>query len=397
VKKNETNTLLDRKLQSRCEIEDFISTMRTTPAKKILYVENSSRLGGANFSLIRLAENLDEEKYKAGIICPTFGEMCQLCRNKKIPFAIAPRAIPSKLWPFPFRQSIKRLRRLAEQSQAGIIHANAVSAYSVAGVVAGEMGIPAVMHIRSAAPTSQYRWMFGHSPLPDAVIGVSRAVVASLWPETLKDKLHIIHNGISVEEFRQARGDIIRQKLLSDRNTELIGTIAFMRPEKGLENIIKIAGLARGAGYNCHFAIAGYGPEKEHLEQMTQSLGLSDRISFPGSVENIAEFLKALDIFVLPSLTDALPGSLLEAGAASLASVASDVGGVPEIIQDGKTGFLVPVGDVELMWQKVRFLLDNINLRESMGQAAQHRIEKHFSIAAYVNQVSSLYDWLIKG
>jgi glycosyltransferase involved in cell wall biosynthesis len=131
------------------------------------------------------------------------------------------------------------------------------------------------------------------------------------------------------------------------------------------------------------------------LEQRVAELGLLGSVEFLGWVDNISSLLPRWDVFVLPSLEEGFPIAALDAMAAGLPVVASAVGGVPELIEDGKTGWLVPPRDVEALASRLRLLLKNPEQKLGMGAAGQARVRDHFSPTQMIESFARLYDELV--
>lgn len=367
--------------------------------RQILLIHNGDQwLAGSERSLLLLVDGLGEQGFGCSVLCNNriLIEACQqrgvtarLYRNNLL---FLPVDKP-RLNPIPFLRTVSAIRQFAKEQNIQLIHSNNVLPSQAAFVAARSLRIPIVAHVRGDRyyRASRYgsfiRWC-------DSVICVSRQVSRNYWPEKLGERLRVIYNGIAPEAFENACGAEFREKLVSGE-TQLVGTAAFLRPEKAVQNVVELAGLAAEAGADCHFVIAGDGPEKTGLLEMVKARGLSDMVTFLGYVENIPGFLKALDVFVLTSGADAFPGALLQAGAAGLPSVATVVGGVPEIVEDGVTGYLAPSGDMQTMWKKLQSLLGDRQLQRNMGDAARTRIKDRFSIRSYVDQIVDVYEGLL--
>ena len=127
------------------------------------------------------------------------------------------------------------------------------------------------------------------------------------------------------------------------------------------------------------------------IENHVQKLGLSEKVQFLGYQNNILEILRSMDIFILPSLWEGMPNAILEAMAAGLPVVATNVGGTPEVVVDGETGFLVPPRDPEALANAIKLLIDDPELRKKFGQAGRERVERHFTIQETVRKTEELY------
>jgi glycosyltransferase involved in cell wall biosynthesis len=143
-----------------------------------------------------------------------------------------------------------------------------------------------------------------------------------------------------------------------------------------------------------HLQIAGAGPERPALDEDIRALGLNDAVRFLGWQADLAPWLAGWDIFVQPSLEEGLPIAAMEAMAAGLPVVATAVGGTPELVEDGKTGWLVPPGDPAALVQRIRALLLNPEQARVIGAAGRARVREKFSTDRMVTELSAIYDEL---
>lgn len=211
--------------------------------------------------------------------------------------------------------------------------------------------------------------------------------------------MSVIHNGIDLEMFEKdlfhftsQEKQKIRNQLFKAKNGEtIILTIAALHPRKGLKYLIKAYKEIYEQKNDTRLIIIGEGPEKNELKKLAKKLKIADHIEFLGHQENISRILKTCDIFVLPSIKEAFGLVLLEAMAAQLPIVATNVGGIPEIIEDRKTGFLVPPQDSRALAQALLMLINNKALREKIAFLGLHRA-KLFDIHGMVEKTKKVYD-----
>jgi glycosyltransferase involved in cell wall biosynthesis len=206
-------------------------------------------------------------------------------------------------------------------------------------------------------------------------------------------RIRVIHNGIDPAPFEQA--GIYRRRAVSGEAPLVVGTVARMAPQKGLQYLVYAAASLAGRYPRMRFVIAGDGPEQPALQELTRRMGLGGRISFPGFIRNIPAMLSQIDIFVLPSLAEGLAITLLEALAAGCAVVASRVGGVPEVIEHGTTGLLVPPASSGALAGAVAALAENPFLRRNVSLAGRKRVLEQFTIDKMLMQTGSVYESLI--
>jgi glycosyltransferase involved in cell wall biosynthesis len=133
------------------------------------------------------------------------------------------------------------------------------------------------------------------------------------------------------------------------------------------------------------------------LEKEASDIGMADRVKFLGFRDDVPSLLQAMDVFVLPSLSEGLPLSVLEALSLKKPVVASDVGGIPEIIENGVTGYLVPPENPEALAEKITLLLQNPERAAVIGQAGRRRVEEDFSLPRMIREHQSLYEEICAG
>jgi glycosyltransferase involved in cell wall biosynthesis len=143
--------------------------------------------------------------------------------------------------------------------------------------------------------------------------------------------------------------------------------------------------------------IAGDGPERAMLEALIQDLGLRDAVELVGELDDIPSLLAESDCFVLSSTSEGMPISILEAMAAGLPVVASDVGGVHELVTEGKTGYLVPPGDATALAAALQQVLRNPGLRAELGACARSTVESEFTVSRVQREHATLYRELAAG
>lgn len=171
----------------------------------------------------------------------------------------------------------------------------------------------------------------------------------------------------------------------------VITTVGRLSPEKGHCCLLEAVRGILDEYPDVRLMIVGDGPLHGRLEQQAKSLGISAAVTFAGYQGDIAGFLGASDVFVLPSLREGTPNALLEAMALAKPVVVSRVGGVPEIVQDGETGFLVPPQDPDSVAQAVLALMRDPNRAAAMGQRARQVIEQGFNVQRLAGQIVDLY------
>jgi glycosyltransferase involved in cell wall biosynthesis len=140
-----------------------------------------------------------------------------------------------------------------------------------------------------------------------------------------------------------------------------------------------------------HMALAGEGEQRQHLENLTSELGISEKVTFLGVRNDLADVLSAADSVLMPSLTEGFPRVAIEAMASSKPVIATRVGGTPEAIVDDQTGILVPARDIDAMASAITRLVTDPDLQSRLGSSARQRTEQHYSAASYVARLDQMY------
>jgi glycosyltransferase involved in cell wall biosynthesis len=208
-----------------------------------------------------------------------------------------------------------------------------------------------------------------------ALIAVSQAAFDAL-PSSLKRRAQVVVHGVDLHRSGEmiGRRHEIRQKVRAElgvRRDELLAiTVAHLRPEKGYDVLLETAHLVVDRGLPVRFAAAGQGPLLPEMSERHRALGLGDRFQFLGHRQDALELLTAADIVVLTSHHEGLPVVLMEASSVGAAMVATSVGGVGQVIQDGVSGLTVPPGRPDALADAIERLCSDPDLRQRLGRRA---------------------------
>ncbi|MBI1831530.1 MAG: glycosyltransferase [Planctomycetes bacterium] len=233
----------------------------------------------------------------------------------------------------------------------------------------------------------------------DAVVCVSKAQADKVRAAGVAEaNITVIQNAIGDEAFVEpAPAD--RAEMMSwfaSPPRLLVGAAGRFSPEKGFSLFIDAAAQVVKARPEAGFVLFGDGTLRDELEQAISAKSLQGQLVLPGFRTDLPRFLPHLDIHVMTSLTEGLPVVLLEAGAAGVPSVATAVGGIPEVIDDGVTGHLVPSGDADALAQRLIALLDDHPRRLAMGRAARDRVRRDFSFSGMAGHYHALFQELVR-
>ena len=197
-----------------------------------------------------------------------------------------------------------------------------------------------------------------------------------------RDFIHVIYNGVEIPDNVNAID--IHKQFNMQKAEKVIFSAGRLNHQKGFDLLIEVARLAKNQNLKWRIIIAGEGKIKNKLVALAQQKGVNDAVHFIGFSNNIASLLKASDVFVLPSRYEGMPNALLEAMAMGKAN------GAPELVEDGKTGFLVDSDNPEHIFQKLKVILSNEALRLSMEKEALSRVKENFTINKMTDNLEQL-------
>jgi glycosyltransferase involved in cell wall biosynthesis len=218
----------------------------------------------------------------------------------------------------------------------------------------------------------------------DVVVAASRAV--ALQVPALKPI--VVYAGLELSKECHPEDQ-------ASRTTIDIGAACRLVPLKGLVDLIRAVAVLQREFPALRLEIAGTGPQQEDLEREVSRLGLIGKVRFLGWQRDPRPTFRDWDIFAMPSLDEGLPVAALEAMAEGLPVVATSVGGLPELIEDSVTGYLVPSSDVMALTRRLRLLILDPERRRAMGAAGRERVRNHFSADRMVAEITAIYDSLI--
>ena len=234
------------------------------------------------------------------------------------------------------------------------------------------------------------------------VVAVSKTIEDDLVATQRIDRSQIVTivNGVDTKRFFKMSKHIelkIKKDLGVNNRNQVVGMIAQLSYWKGIIYFLKAVPLILKKYAKVVFLIVGDGPEREKLEATVNALGISERVIFAGFRRDVPEVISIMNISVLSSLREGLPNALLESMAMYKPVVATNVGGVAEIVLNDKTGFLVPSGDSSALAGAILKLLNDTTMALRFGEAGRRHIEKNFSLERMIVKYEELYSQIISG
>jgi glycosyltransferase involved in cell wall biosynthesis len=372
---------------------------------KILYLITKSNLGGAQRYVYDLATRLPKESFDVRVACGGNGSLTERLQAEGIPTLIIPNLIRN-VNVFQDILVFSHILRLLQKERPDIIHLNS-SKIGGLGALAGRLvGVKKIIFTAHG-----WAWHESRSPFSRAVIKTLHWITVLLCHDVItvaekervemakmpwtKNKLVTIHNGIGAIDFLEkatARDFLITKNpaLAVHKNSLWIGAIGELHTNKGYEYLLR-AFTEVNHQPATPLVILGDGEEKHALEHMIAEHKLADRVFLLGQIPDASKYLKAFDVFSLTSVKEGLPYVLLEAGLAGLPIVATDVGGISEIIEDRKTGLLVKTRDVATVADSLSLLLGNAHLRQSLGTSLHASVTQNFPVEKMLENTIAVY------
>lgn len=383
--------------------------------KKILFVITKSNWGGAQRYVYDLAANLPKNQFDVSVATGGQGPMIEALQSNGI------RTIS-----IPFLQrdidllkeilSLWALFKIFKKEHPDIIHLNSTKIGGL-GALAAFAAKVWTKNYKQKTIFTAHGWGFNEDRfyivkiiiflahwitvlLCDKIICVSYSVFhqGMYFPFTAP-RLRFINLGIKEPEFmnrREARRALstFNKTPLESAGFPAIGCIAELTKNKGIAYLIDAANhlKTRFADINFQLLIMGDGEDRKILEEKITQYGLEDKVHLLGFLPHASTYLKAFDIFVLPSITEAGAYALHEAGLAGLPVVATKVGGIPYIIEDGKHGFLVPKKNPDALASALKKLLESPELQKQMGKKNQANILQKFSFEKMLAETIDVYN-----
>ncbi|MBN1405137.1 MAG: GT4 family glycosyltransferase PelF [Candidatus Omnitrophica bacterium] len=304
-------------------------------------------------------------------------------------------------WSLPFK-----LAKLFKQQGIDIVHAHDQSPWLYAGIAAKFAGVPVVYTEHTTPDITIYqnvnRWKRVEkalSMITKQITAVADSVARYMIDEAgiSAKKVKVIYNGIDAKIYDKKADIAAKRKELGIKETDLIvGNVASLLPKKDPKTLLEAFKLVIQQVPNAKLVMAGDGLLKEQLMAMKDNLGLNGSVKFLGNRRDIPELLQVFDVFALSSVKEGLPIAILEAMASGLAVVATDVDGNAEVVQHGKTGFIVPARNpVALAEDIVKLLLDKDEAKK-MGFLAQERVKNYFTFEKMIAEYENVYNAVLR-
>jgi glycosyltransferase involved in cell wall biosynthesis len=355
----------------------------------VLHVNTEQGFRGGEIQNLYLAAGLVDRGHRPILACQPGSELSSRAADRGLDVREGPMAgefdLAAAAW----------LRRLMRQERPHVVHYHSSHAVTLGTLARWSRGRPpAVVTRRTSSPTKRnplFRLKFGFRI--DAVIAVSGSIRDDLAAAGLPEaKLAVVHSGIDLGRYERIDGvGEFRREIQVAPDDLLIGCIGALTPQKGHRLLLRALARLAPEFPNLHAAIVGGGDLMGDLLAEARGLGIGDRAHLTGFRDDVPRVIPDFDLAVLPSVGgEGSPAAIKEAMACGIPIVASRTGGVPEILQDGIQGLLVPPGDEAALAAALRRLLQDPDLRSRLGAAGRERV-REFSMERMIEKTEAVY------
>jgi glycosyltransferase involved in cell wall biosynthesis len=359
---------------------------RDTPAMNIMEIISGRRLNGAILHCFLLSRELARRGHAVTLVCLPDSWIGRRAAEEGID------VVPSDLHRWPPNE-LRRVAGIVRQKQIGVIHTHTSRSNFFGVLLRWLAGVPSVATAHSRH--LQLHWMFN-----DRVIAVSEASRRyQRWHNFVQSRrIETVHNFIDTSRLTRISAEArhkVRAWMGVEETDLLLGTVGSLIRRKGLIHLVRAMPGILAAAPRARLAVVGSDTQGDYAIEAraaAKKLGVGSRIHWTGNRSDVPEILTALDLYVLPSLEESFPLSILEAMSAGLPVVATKVGGVPECVVDGQTGILVPPARSDRLAEAIVSLLDDPQRRHALGEAGRRRVLEHFSPQSQVAAIEAVFE-----
>lgn len=374
-----------------------------TSRKRILIVSKST--GGLATYMRWLARGLDSNRFELTFICLSEGgrelanELSQLPGVQTVSWEME----RFKINLLSDAQVILKVRHFIREHGFDLIHAHAAKAGFIARVGAIGSGIPVIYSPHGFAfaknRPAMLNWLYATIERFAARFLTTRIITVSDYERAVAGKYRIgpsdllvtVHSGIDLKEVDVPGSGALRAELKIPRDVPLIGTVGRVNPQKAPLDFVRLAGLMQKSVPNAHFVWIGDGDLMKDAMELGRQIGLNGSIHWTGARSDVHAVLREFDCFVLTSHWEAFPLALLEAMAAGLPVVATNLPGVAESVEQNISGYLHPVGDLGAMRDSIQRIVSDKELAKQVGAKGRLRIEESFTRQKMIAGIEQVY------
>jgi glycosyltransferase involved in cell wall biosynthesis len=378
---------------------------------KVLHIITRLDPGGSSTNTIETTARLDPERYEthllAGRTHDPGGTIEQAMQFRGVRYVFEP-SLQREIHPVKDMIAFFRLYRFIKKGKYAIVHTHSSKAGIIGRWAAWLAGVPVIVHTPHGHVFYGYfdRFRSGVFVIIERFTAKITRRIITLTEQGRKDhielkiadsgKFIVIPSGIDITALQRppASVDTLRQGLGWTNGELVFGTVTRLDPVKGNVHLIRAMARVLARFPNARCLIVGEGEERQALVDLSRSLNIDQQICFAGFQPDVPAYLQAMDIYVQPSLNEGMGRAILEAMASGLPVIASRVGGIPDVVEDGRTGRLVAAEDDEDLARAMIALGEDADLAADMARQGKARVDEAFGLPYMVQQIDKLYQTL---
>ena len=371
-------------------------------SKNILLIDSSLKIYGGQRSLMSIIRGMDQERFRPFLACPANSEIIpEICAGVEIlPLQAASKSVKQDqnaiIDTFSSLSDSIRLAKFIRSNRIDLAHAQTYKAALICILPCKLTRTPLIWHDRMPKLHGIFDKILIRSV--SRIVAISEAVARERLSGTKLDKLKIIYNGIETSKFDfQADRVGYRQKFDLGDDDFVIGVVGRISEEKGQEYLIEASPRIVENCARTKVLIVGdcFRPEDKryeaHIRRLVKRLNLEDHVIFTGHIDNVLEIMSTFDIAVTSSINEPFGRVVVEAMGLRVPVVATNSGGIPEIIEDGISGILVTPKDPDGLAEAILSLIPDAEKRKLIGETGNRRFRSHFTMERTIREVQQLY------
>jgi len=361
----------------------------------ILQIISSKDVGGGSQEHTRfLSRGLKEKGHQVKVICRP-GTLVNAYRKEGL--EVYPLELREK------RQAVKSIYDLLKKESFKVVHTHNRDADVPGFLAARKAKVPVISTIHAFINRDKYGnpkmnfplWKYNRllKEIPDRIITVSSALKQDLVKKLniSEQKVSMILNAVDLSRLKVRKSkQEVRQELGIPQEARVVGAVGNLIAIKGYDYFIESASIVLESSSDIKFLLVGDGNQRSVLREKVEALNLEKNFIFAGHRNDVPDILQILDIFVHPSLLEALPRSVMEASGMGIPVVATEVGGTPEVVKDKETGFLISPQNPNKLALNILYLLEHSEKAQDMGRVGKEWINRWFNAPRMVEETESL-------
>ena len=365
-----------------------------TQAPASLHVDTERRWRGGQQQVLHLLEGLAARGLRAELAAPPDSALAG--RARAAGFTVHPIRMRGE-WDLP---SAARLAAAVRRGGFGVVHLHTSRAHGLGRVASLLVRMPGVVVSRRVVfrvrggLVRRFKYLCG----VDKYLAISYAVRDVLIAAGVAgERVAVVHSGVDPARFGPAPAADVRGEFGLPADALLLGVVGHLDVRKGQRDFLAAAARIAPDFSGARFLLVGDGGDAPALRDLAATLGIAERVIFAGFRTDVPAVLAALDVFVMPSHAEGLCTAAVEAMMAGLPVVATSAGGLPEVVEDGQTGLLVPPGAPEALAGAAAKLLADADLRRRLGERGRQRALERFSVGSMVDGTIAVYEAVAAG